>query len=123
MIHLVLDDLMMGWYDEGYTEIIEHAWYLLFAVTDFTLVFFAYFLIDKYKIPMQKASTLILMAYITLGFVQVARYADRIVLKTDVLGGLYATLIPAINCCLTVSILVYSLGAVWMHRSKISKEV
>lgn len=123
MIHMVLDDLMMIWYDEGYTELVKHAWYLFFAATDFALVFTAYYLIDKYKIPMQKVSRLILMAYITLGFVQVARYADRIVFKTDLIGGLYTSLIPTINGCLTVSILVYSVGAVWMHRSKRSKEV
>lgn len=123
MIHMGLDDLMMVWYDKGYTELVTHAWYLFFATTDFMLVFITYSLIDKYKIPMQKASALILMAYITLGFVQVIRYADRIVFKTDVLGGLYTSMIPAINGCLTVSILVYSVGAVWMYRSRRSKEV
>lgn len=123
MVHMALDDLMMSWYDKGYAEFVSHAWYIFFAVTDFLLVFISYFFIDKYKIPMQKVSALILTAYIALGFVQTARYADRFVFKTDVLGGVYTSLIPAINGCLTISILVYSVGAVWMHRSQRSKEV
>ena len=123
MVHMVLDDLMMNMFEQGYEEFVKYAWYLFFASTDFALVFLCYYLIDKYRIPMQKASALILLAYICLGFVQVARFADRLVFNTDVLGGLYTSLIPAINGCLTVSILVYSIGAVWMHRSQRSKEV
>lgn len=123
MIHMALDSVMMSWYEKGYEKLVKHGWYIFFAVTDFLLVFITYYLVDKYRIPMQKASSLILMAYITLGFVQVARYADRIVFKTDVLGDFYTSVIPAINGCLTVSILIYSVGAVWMHRSQKDKEV
>ena len=122
MIHMVLDSLMLSWSDSGYDKLVMHTWYLFFAATDFAFVFCAFGLVDRYRIPMQKASTLIVMAFLVMGFIQVARYADRIVIKSDVLGSFYAASIPAINSCVTVAILVYSIGAVWMHRSNKTKE-
>lgn len=122
MLHMAIDTLLLSWATAGYNDLVMHAWYLFFATTDFAFVFCAFRIVDHYRIPIQKASLLIVMAFLSMGFVQVLRYADRIVIKSDVLGGFYAAAIPAINSCVTVSILVYSVSAVWMHRSKKTKE-
>lgn len=116
LAHMALDDLMMKWYDQGYEQLVYHAWYLFFAATDFAFCFVAYTLVDRFKLEMQKVSRVVIFSFLTLGIVQVLRYADRIVLETDYFGWLYTASIPAINSGVTISVLVYALGAVYMHR-------
>ena len=82
-------------------------WYLGFAASDFIFVFCCYKVIDALRELPTVATAFYLNCYLALGFVQLARYADRILLKTDVLGGMYQAAIPAINSSMVIVTIIY----------------
>ena len=52
---------------------------------------------------------MILISYVALGSVQVARYFDRIILETNAIGDLYSLVVPTIYISNTLLICSYAI--------------
>lgn len=96
-----------------YEDLIIHIWYLGFAFSDFVFVgvILAY---SKFKeLERDVISDSILACFVILGFIQLARYVDRVIIGSDVLGLLYKNSIPAINTIMTILVLSYVFRSLW----------
>jgi len=114
LIHQSYDSYIMSL--EGVERITAaQMWYFGFAVTDFLYVLLVYKLHDKLKLQANKVSRFMLTGFIVLGFMQIARYIDRIVIDTNHLAELYQISIPAINISVTLLIVYSSVASIAIH--------
>jgi hypothetical protein len=105
IFHQYLDYTLMKMAEsEANIEFVRNAWYMSFALSDFMYVFVVYYITDKLNLKQCKVTTFILTSYIVMGFIQLFRYADRILMETDLLGGVYQHMIPTINIAMLVAI-------------------
>lgn len=92
-----------------FEQLVYNAWYLGFAYLDAVFVIVVIYLCKKKSLTIDHVTRMILISYVTLGCMQVARYMDRIILETDALGELYSIVVPTINISITLLICAYSL--------------
>jgi hypothetical protein len=95
-------------------ENIRTLWYMGFAVTDFLFVWLAVSYCNIKNMVRDKVSNFILIEVAVLGVIQMVRYADRVLIGSDVLGGFYKVAIPTLNFSLTfmaISYVSYFCGA------------
>jgi hypothetical protein len=88
-------------------ELVRDLWYLGFASSNFMFVFIFYKVIDKLLIPHSAITCFFINCHVSLGFIQLIRYADRVLLKTDLLGNAYQLAIPAINLSMVIITMIY----------------
>jgi hypothetical protein len=93
--------------DESNRALVRDLWYLGFAASDFLLVLACYKILEKLSLRPNKVTTFYLNCYLFLGFIQLIRYADRILIKTDFLGPAYQLAIPAINSSMVIITVAY----------------
>jgi hypothetical protein len=94
---------------KAYKNILGELWYFGFGVSSFLLVILALSICNFKGLLRDKTCNLILYSYLMLGFVQCARYFDRHVIETDVLGHFYKLSIPSINLLVSTLIIFYLL--------------
>jgi hypothetical protein len=101
--HLFYDAALMEMAkDESSRVLVRDLWYLGFAASNFAFVFICYKLLDALSIKPNRVTSFYLNCYVFLGFIQLVRYADRILLETDLLGQAYQLSIPAINASMVI---------------------
>jgi hypothetical protein len=88
-------------------EDIRTLWYMGFAVTDFLLVWLAVSYCSIKNMARDKVSNFILGIIAVLGVIQMVRYADRVFIGTDALGGVYKAAIPALNFSVSFMAIAY----------------
>jgi hypothetical protein len=86
---------------------IRTLWYMGFAVTDFLLVWLAVSYCNIKNMVRDRASNFILINIAVLGCVQMVRYADRVLIGSDVLGAFYKAAIPTLNFSVTFIAIAY----------------
>lgn len=120
LCHFVYDAWVMGLSDgDTDQQLVLILWYLGFAASDFIFVFAAYALLDNFQIPVSKASSFFLNCLLVRGFIQLARYFDRVLVETDYLGYLYSLTIPLVNTGMVLFALATAvLSFVVMSRRK-----
>ena len=86
----------------NYEQLVYNAWYLGFAYADALFVISVIFVCRKNAFLIDNTTRMILISYVTLGAMQVARYFDRIILETNSLGEMYSIVVPTINLSVTL---------------------
>lgn len=99
--------------------LVSNLWYLGFAYTDAFLVLLVLVICRKRSLKIDRITRLILLSYISLGLIQIARYIDRIIYGTDKLGSFYSIAIPSINISIT-ALICLSVALVYIPRQKAS---
>lgn len=109
--------------DSGSKEMVRHLWYAGFAISDFIFVMACVWTCNRLCMLRDRSCNLILIAYTIFGFIQMARYFDRVVIGTDLLGGVYSNLIPAINLGVSSVAIFYliktialEVGSIWRQQ-------
>ena len=102
-------------------------WYMGFAVTDFLFVWLAVIYCSFKDMMRDRVSNFILINVATLGVVQMVRYADRVLIGTDLLGPAYKLAIPALNFSVSFMAIAYvsyfcGAGILNLIFSKINKD-
>lgn len=123
LLLIVVLQLFHMWY-EGYLlntlanelgkKDVRTLWYMGFAVTDFLFIWLAVSYCSIKNMVRDKASNFILISIGALGVVQMVRYADRVLIGSDVLGGVYKIAVPTLNFSITflaIAYLSYFFGA------------
>jgi hypothetical protein len=87
-----------------FEQLVYNAWYLGFAYIDAVFVILLIYVCKKQSLPVDNITRMILLSYVTLGCMQIARYVDRIIMESDSLGELYRIVIPTINISVTLLI-------------------
>jgi hypothetical protein len=82
-------------------------WYMGFAVTDFLFVWLAVSYCNIKNMVRDRASNFILITVAALGVIQMVRYADRVLIATNIFGGIYKVAIPALNFSVTFIVIAY----------------
>ena len=82
-------------------------WYVGFALTDFLFVFLLFRTARMMNTQMEWISSFVTYVYLILGVVQVARYFDRVVYKTDFLVTMYKDGIPLLNTALSAAVFIF----------------
>lgn len=111
-ITILLGVMHIGWEillfkiseNETFLPLVKHLWYIGFAASDFIAVSICAIKCKKNNLKLDRVSQFILFTYLAFGFIQLLRYADRIVIKTDILGGVYSSIIPALNLGVVVAV-------------------
>ncbi|MGJ8680484.1 hypothetical protein [Paraglaciecola sp.] len=86
---------------------IRTLWYMGFGLTDFLFIIITIFCCLKMNLPRDKASSFILISYGLLGATQMIRYADRVLLQSDLFGFIYKHLIPTFNLGITITVIIF----------------
>jgi hypothetical protein len=94
---------------EEHREFVRNFWYMFFAFTYFIYVLVVYVITEKIKLKAKLTTSFIITSTITLGFIQLIRYADRILINTDILGKFYEISVPAINLAIVLVIACHSI--------------
>lgn len=97
------------------------AWYFGFALTDFLLVIIVLMAIHHLHLKATYAVNGILAVVSLLGIAQIARYCDRYVFETDVLGYLIHNGVPAANTIMTILIVAEVLKCTVFSYMKAAK--
>lgn len=92
-----------------FEQLVYNAWYIGFAYLDAVFVILVVYVCKKKSLAIGNITRMILISYVTLGCMQIARYLDRIILETDKLGELYSIVVPTINISVTLLVCGYSL--------------
>jgi hypothetical protein len=109
-IHIGWEILLMSMAeDESKKPLVRNLWYIGFAASDFAVVSLCSSVCKKMKLKLDRICQFIIFTYVAFGFIQLLRYADRIVLKTDVLGWFYSAIIPALNLGIMTAVFAYLL--------------
>lgn len=87
-----------------FEQVVYNAWYLGFAYIDAVFVILVIYVCRKNALPIGNITRMILLSYVTLGCMQIARYIDRIIMESNTLGELYSIVIPTINISVTLLI-------------------
>jgi len=103
---------------ESHPELAKRAWYFTFAFADFLFAFAAYKACDMANVNVGKIARVMMLTYLFLGFCQLIRYADRFLINTDALGGFYSAITPAVNSCIAITVLIYTLITVFSYSNK-----
>jgi hypothetical protein len=85
-----------------FEQVVYNAWYLGFAYADAVFVIAVIYICKKKALRIDNTTRMILISYVTLGAMQVARYFDRIILESNTLGELYSLVVPTINVSVTL---------------------
>jgi len=85
-----------------YEQLVYNAWYLGFAYADAVFVIAVLYVCKKQSLEIGNITRMILISYVALGVMQIARYFDRIILETNSLGELYSVVVPTINISVTL---------------------
>ena len=88
----------------NFEQVVYNAWYLGFAYLDAVFVILVIYICRKSALPIDNVTRMILLSYFTLGFMQIARYVDRIIMESNSLGEIYSIVIPTINISVTLLI-------------------
>jgi hypothetical protein len=88
-------------------EDIRTLWYMGFAVTDFLLVYLSVTYCSIKNMVRDKVSNIILINIALLGVIQMVRFADRVLIGTDLLGEIYKIAIPTLNFSITFMGIAY----------------
>lgn len=86
-------------------------WHFGFAFTNWLMVLSCLFVIRKFDLKSAYTSIAVMSIYAVLGMLQLARYCDRFMLETDVLGYVYRNGIPAANTIITI-LAIWSVASV-----------
>jgi hypothetical protein len=116
LLFIIILQLLHMWF-EGYLlniladtlekKDVRTLWYMGFAVTDFLFVWVAISYCNLKELLRDKSSNFILLSTCVLGVVQMLRYADRVLINTDVLGDFYSLSIPTLNLGITFAAITY----------------
>lgn len=91
--------------DESYKTLVRHTWYLFYAITDFIYLGACVYFIRKFDGKYLSGYFAIACIIAGLGLLQLARYFDRLIIETDVLGGLYRDSVPIMYVVITSIVL------------------
>ncbi|MBQ4864589.1 hypothetical protein J8L98_23175 [Pseudoalteromonas sp. MMG013] len=90
----------------------QHVWYVTWIIFD-TVCIALLFIIHKHlNIAASKLSVFIATSFITLLFLQAARYVDRLVLETNSLIDIYKFCVPAIQFSVPLMAIVWFLKTI-----------
>lgn len=108
MAHYTLMEFLSGPYapELSYSMTLV-AWYLGFAAGDFLLVWLVLRLAKTYDLRIERPVLWILGIYFFMGSLQVARFAERITLDTELLADVYKYGIKSLNIALSACLLGY----------------
>lgn len=90
-----------------FEQLVYNAWYLGFAYTDAMFVIAVIYICQRKQFEIDNITRMILISYVVLGSVQVARYFDRIILETNAIGELYSLVVPTIYVSNTLLVCAY----------------
>ncbi len=100
---------------EAYEDLVSALWYLGFAFTNLIFVYLGIKICTKQRLTTDRVSSFILLSYFFLAIVQLARYADRYIIETDVLAGAYRVAVSTLNVGVTVMVVVFVFTVVSKH--------
>lgn len=113
VIHRQIEAAVMPLFGvEEYKSIIGVLWYMSFAITDLILVAVAAFAIRKFDLFRDRASAILLFAYMFLACVQMFTFFDTSIAKAYILYDFYPTLVVSSNVFVSVVACCYALRAV-----------
>lgn len=116
-VHFVFEKEMLELAkDESMQALVRNAWYLFFALTNALLIVIVTLYAKAKKLEFDIASKLLMYSFVALSLMQIARYLDRLVLESNVLGNLYSISIPSINITVTLLIFFYAFGSIVMSN-------
>lgn len=113
---VVLMQMLQMWYEhfliyslaETFSkESIRIFWYMGFAVIDFAAVKICVSYCSYRNMTREKAGNFILLSVLLLGVMQLARFADRILIESNMLGWVYKHMIPTFNFGITFAATAY----------------
>ena len=87
-------------------------WHLFFSISDFIFVFVIFFVNRKFGHQSSKFMIYAANTYFLMGLIQIARYADRIVFKTEIFAGAYKHGIPTLNTAMALIVVATSVIAI-----------
>lgn len=94
----------------------RHLWYTTWIVFDAISIWLLLLIHQKLGIARSKLSTFIAVSFFSLLIIQAGRYIDRLVLDTNILGGLYKYCVPAIEVSVSLMALF------WLYTTIRTKE-
>lgn len=97
---------------------VRNLWYVGFALSDMVFIVVVALIARAQKLQFDLASKILAFSFISMAWIQLIRYVDRIMMETDVLGQFYSTSIPSINIMVTIVIVVFSLGMIAADGSR-----
>jgi hypothetical protein len=86
-------------------------WYTFFSLTDFIYVYASYKAHDLLNIKTNWLTNFVVVGVLVMGFLQIASYVDRVVLKAGALDQVYTFAIPSINISVTIAIIGFIIGS------------
>lgn len=97
-----------------------YAWYIGFAITDFLFVWIISAWCRNAGLKLDIASKVILSIYAVLGFLQIFRLMERMLVNSDLMGYVYSNGIQFLNFCIAAILfgfIAFSLlGSVRGHK-------
>jgi hypothetical protein len=103
---------------EEYLDVINLLWYTSFALTDLVFVSLVIYFSNIKRLLKDRVSNIVLLGYMVMAAIQLARYIERTYFNSDVLLSVYTGFIPIINVCITLiilgfvlKVLVYKVGS------------
>ena len=108
LMDLVAPALMS--FSASHGDLGRSAWYLTWSVIELLSVYVIYKLHSYYQLPAGKLARYISLCLLVLCGLQVARYADRMLLSTNLLVDVYKYGVVAIN------ISVFPMAVIWIAR-------
>lgn len=105
---LLLDFLHVGYsiflssfsHDPTTKTFVFYAWYIGFAITDFLFVWALAAWCKNSGLKLDVASKVILAIYAVLGFLQIFRLIERVLVNSDLMSFIYSNGIPILNFCI-----------------------
>jgi hypothetical protein len=112
-LHQISEPYMLMMSDlTGIKSATATTWYMGFALTDFLYVFLVYSIHDRIGIKPGWFAKFILSGVVAMGFIQLAGFVDRVLLKGSVLDQFYMVSFPAINFSVTLTVCLFVIVSV-----------
>lgn len=112
--------LLMG-VSETSPELARLIWYPSWVICQTLTLGVIWFAHRKFVWAVEQITQFICLSLLMHSFLQVLRFTDRVVLGTDVLGGIYKYGIPAINIAAILAIFLWSVSGAFKYRKELEE--
>ena len=103
---------------EQHLDTIVHIWYISHVILNAMVILSVYRLHLAHHIEIKAVAKMTLSVYLVLGLIHIARYVDRVVLQTELLGTFYKYGISLFSFVLSVTAFCAAIKLLWNHKLK-----
>lgn len=112
--------LLMGISDTS-PELARLLWYPSWVICQTLTLGIIWVIHRKFVWAVEQITQFICLSILMHSVLQVARFTDRVIFGTDLLGGIYKYGIPAINIAAILAIFLWSISGAVKHRKELQE--